>query len=187
VNAYRIASGPARRFRSTQRRDGHIGGLSYCGRGRDGLRIRTRQTVCRWPRDSHRPPDGFARPIQSDRPPSFLLPDRCAIRRVSAGSDILYPDRDDITGTELAVDCQIEHGEIASAALDLELCADRLDVFGSQRWLCPGQFSPIPRYSLGLRVGIHLVLHGHTPRLGYKEREARATGSGAGIGSVFGS
>jgi hypothetical protein len=58
---------------------------------------------------------GLLAQFKSDRPPSFLLPDRCAIRRVSAGSDILYPDRDDITGTELAVDCQIEHGEIASA------------------------------------------------------------------------
>jgi phthalate 4,5-dioxygenase oxygenase subunit len=32
----RIASGPDRRFRSTQRQDGHIDGLLYCGHGRDG-------------------------------------------------------------------------------------------------------------------------------------------------------
>jgi hypothetical protein len=95
---------------------------------------------------------GLLAQFKSDKPPCFLPPVRCAIRRVSAGSNILYPDRNDITGTEPAVDCQIEHGEIAIAALDLELCADRPDVFRSQRWLCPGQFSLIrgTRLDLGL-------------------------------------
>jgi hypothetical protein len=67
------------------------------------------------------------------------LPDRCAIGRVSACGDILEPNGDDITAAKLAVDCQVEHGEVASAAFDLELRSDRPDVFGSQRWLCPRQ------------------------------------------------
>jgi hypothetical protein len=92
---------------------------------------------------------GLLAQFKSDRPPSFLLPDRCAIRRVPAGSDTLYPDDDDITATKLAVDCQIEHGEVASAVLDLELCPDRPGVFGSQRWLCPVSF-PLFR---GTRLG----------------------------------
>jgi hypothetical protein len=49
------------------------------------------------------------------------LPDGCAIRRVAAGGDMLNPDGDDITPTKLTVDCQIEHGEVASSAFDLEL------------------------------------------------------------------
>jgi len=44
------------------------------------------------------------------------LPDSCAIRRVAAPGDILDPDGEDIATTKLAVDCQIEHGEVASAA-----------------------------------------------------------------------
>jgi hypothetical protein len=40
------------------------------------------------------------------------------IRRVSAGSDVLDPDGDDITATKLAVDRQVEHGEVASPAFD---------------------------------------------------------------------
>jgi hypothetical protein len=48
--------------------------------------------------------------FKSDRPPGFLLPDGCAIRRVTAGGDILDPDGNDITPTKLAVDRQIEHG-----------------------------------------------------------------------------
>jgi hypothetical protein len=73
-----------------------------------------------------------------DRPSSLPLSDSCAIRCISACSDILDPNGDDITTPKLAIDCQVEHGKVASAALDLELCPDRPDVFGSQRRLCPG-------------------------------------------------
>jgi len=44
--------------------------------------------------------------------------------RVPARSDILAPDCDDITATKLAVDRQIEHGKVASAAFDLKLRPD---------------------------------------------------------------
>jgi hypothetical protein len=37
----------------------------------------------------------------------------------AAGGDILDPDGDDITAAKLAIDRQIEHGEVASAAFDL--------------------------------------------------------------------
>ena len=75
---------------------------------------------------------------------------------------------------ELAVDRQIEHREVACAAFDLELRPDRPDVFGSQRWLCPRQLSLVPRHSLGR---IHLILHGHTPRLGYEDEPDRGHGA----------
>jgi hypothetical protein len=106
--------------------------------------------------------------FKSDWPPGLLLPDCCAIRRVPAGGDILDPDGDDVTAAKLTVDRQIEHGEVASAALDLEFCPDRPDVFGSQRWLCPGQLSLVPRHSFWRGTRIHLVLHGRTPRLDYR-------------------
>ena len=53
---------------------------------------------------------GLFAQFKSDWPPGFLLSDRCAIRRVSAGGDILDPDGDDVTATKLAIDCEIEHG-----------------------------------------------------------------------------
>jgi hypothetical protein len=52
------------------------------------------------------------------------LPNRCSVCRVPAGGDILDPDGDDITAAKLAVDGQIEHGEVASAAFDLEFRPD---------------------------------------------------------------
>src|SRR5450432_723278 len=80
---------------------------------------------------------GLFAQFKSDWPSCFLLSDRCAIRRVSARSDILDSDRDDVTATQLAVDRQIEHGEVPCAAFDLEFRPDRPDVFWSQRRLCP--------------------------------------------------
>jgi len=65
---------------------------------------------------------GLLTQFKSDRSPGFPLPDRCPIRRVPAGGDILDPELDDVTVAKLAVDRQIEHSEVASAALDLELC-----------------------------------------------------------------
>jgi hypothetical protein len=67
---------------------------------------------------------GLLAQFKSDGPAGFLLLDRCAIRRVPAGGDILDPDRDDVTATKLAVDRQVEHGEVASAAFDLEFRPD---------------------------------------------------------------
>jgi hypothetical protein len=81
---------------------------------------------------------GLLAQFKSDRPPGFLLPDGCAIRRVTAGSDILDPDGNDITPTKLAVYCQIEHGQVANATFDLELCPDRPNVFGRS-----GGFAPV--------------------------------------------
>src|ERR1700692_3516827 len=87
---------------------------------------------------------GLFAQFKSDGPPGFLLPDRCAIRRVSTGGDILDPDGDDVTAAKLAVDRQIEHGEVASSAFDLELCPDRPDVLGSQRRLRSRKLALVP-------------------------------------------
>jgi hypothetical protein len=78
---------------------------------------------------------GLLAQFKSDRPPGFLLPDGCAVRRVPAGDDILDPNGNDITAAKLAVDRQIEHGEVTSAAFDLEFvridqtCLGRSDGF----------------------------------------------------------
>jgi hypothetical protein len=76
---------------------------------------------------------GLFAQFKSDGSPGFLLSDRCAIGRVTACGDILDPNGDDITAAKLAVDCQIEHGQVASAAFDLEFRPDRPDMFGRSR------------------------------------------------------
>src|SRR5450631_1526945 len=67
--------------------------------------------------------------------------------------------------------------------LDLEFGPDRPDVFGSQRRLRPGHLALVPRHSPMGRGGcIHLILHGHTPRL----QGRAACAQGIGIRSAFG-
>jgi hypothetical protein len=72
---------------------------------------------------------GLFAQLEPDRSSGLLLSNRRAIRGISVCSDVLDPDCDDVTATELAVDCQIEHGKVASAAFNLEFCPDRPDVF----------------------------------------------------------
>jgi hypothetical protein len=67
---------------------------------------------------------GLFAQFKSYGPTGFLLPDRCAIRRVAARGDILDPDGDNVAATKLAVDRQIEHGEVTSAAFDLKFRSD---------------------------------------------------------------
>src|SRR5829696_1538434 len=55
--------------------------------------------------------------------------------------------------------------------LQSEVSSDRPDVLGSQRRLCPRELALIPRHSLGSGGRIHLILHGHTPRLGYRDEK----------------
>jgi hypothetical protein len=80
---------------------------------------------------------GLLAQLKSEWPTSFLQPNRCPIRRVPAGCNILDPDGDDITAAWLAIDCWIEIGQVAYSAFDLKFRPDRPDVSGSQRRLCP--------------------------------------------------
>jgi hypothetical protein len=65
--------------------------------------------VCFAPDSVAKVETGLLAQFKSDRPPGFLLPDCCAIRRVAASGDILDPDGHDVTAAKLAVDRQIEH------------------------------------------------------------------------------
>jgi hypothetical protein len=93
-------------------------------------------------------------PIQSDTRRAYWRVDRsagllmaygCAIRGVSARGDIVDFDRYDIAATKLAVDRQIEHGEVSDAAFNLKLRPDRPDMFEPQWRLRPRQLVLIPR------------------------------------------
>jgi hypothetical protein len=59
------------------------------------------------------------------------------MRGVAAAGDVLNPDGYDVTATKLAVDREIEHGEVTNAAFDMG--PYRPDVFRPQRRLCADQ------------------------------------------------
>jgi hypothetical protein len=76
--------------------------------------------------------------FEANRPPSLLLPDRSSTQGVSIRGHIIHADSDDIAATQLAIDREIEQGQVARAALKLEFGPDR------QTWLGrSGGFGPI--------------------------------------------
>jgi hypothetical protein len=87
--------------------------------------------------------------LKSDGSPGFLLSGGCAIRCLATGGDILDPYGYNITPTKLAVDCQIEHGEVRSASSIWSFV--RID----QPCLGRGGFAPV---SLPLFQGTRLRL-----------------------------
>jgi len=104
--------------------------------------------------------------LESNRQAGLLLADRCTVDRISMRRYVLDLERDDIAPTQLAIDRQIEHRQIARTSLYLQLGADRPYVLRSQRGLGTDQLAFVP--SNALRRGwdmILMVLHGGAPQL----------------------
>ena len=80
----------------------------------------------------------------------LLLADGCAIHRVAARGDVIDANGNHVAAAQLAVDRQVEEGEIALLALDLQLRSDRPDVARSQRRLCADELALVPRHANGL-------------------------------------
>jgi hypothetical protein len=99
------------------RRHAAFGTTATCEQELARLFVRSLQIIV------DRLPGLFAQ-LKSHRSSGLLLSYRCAIRSVSARSDILDLYRYDVTTTKLAVDRQIEHCKVASATFDLEFRPD---------------------------------------------------------------
>jgi hypothetical protein len=109
---------------------------------------------------------GLLRHFESNRLPRFLLADCRSINGIPMWGNVLDLERDDIAGTQLTIDGQIEHRQVACSPLDLELGPDRPDVLWPEWWLSSNQLTFIPRGALGCAWhDVLVVLHGHTPRL----------------------
>jgi hypothetical protein len=70
---------------------------------------------------------------------SFALHYDSARSHGMTGPEIPDPDTDQIAATKLAVDGQIEEGEIPQALCQLQADADCPDVFPFERWFLPHQ------------------------------------------------
>ena len=73
--------------------------------------------------------------FKPDGSPGLFLPNGRPIDGIAIWRNVLDSEGDDITTPQLAVDGQIEHGQITDSLVDLELGPDRPDVFLSQRRL----------------------------------------------------
>jgi hypothetical protein len=77
--------------------------------------------------------DGLPRLLRRLRPdgPTGLLLSKCgAIDRIPARCNGLNPKCDDIAASQLAVDRQIEHCQVASPSVHLQSGTDRPNMFG---------------------------------------------------------
>jgi hypothetical protein len=88
---------------------------------------------------------GLLRQLKPDRMSGFLLTNGRTIDRKTVWSNILDLETDNITSSELAIDGEIEHREIARSALYLQLGPDRPNMLGPQRRFGAHQLSLIPR------------------------------------------
>jgi hypothetical protein len=102
--------------------------------------------------------------LKPDGPPGLFLPNGRPIDGIAIRSNVLNLKGDDIATSQLAVDGQIEHGQITRSLVDLELGPDRPDVFLPQRRLGSNQLPFVPGYPPGGgQQEIGIVLHGRTP------------------------
>jgi hypothetical protein len=75
--------------------------------------------------------------LEPDGLPRLFLSDRGPIDCISTRSDIVDLEGDNIAATQLAIDSQIKHCQVARPALYLQLGPDRPDVLWPMRQFCP--------------------------------------------------
>jgi hypothetical protein len=70
--------------------------------------------------------------LELNRTARHMLANRRSISVATADADLVDPQRNEIASSKLAVDNQVEHGEITFPLLDLETNPDRPDVLQPQ-------------------------------------------------------
>ena len=65
---------------------------------------------------------------------------------LTAWANIPDPEPDDIAAARLAVDREVEEGQVARPALSLQLRADRSRMVGAKRWLRSDELANVPGF-----------------------------------------
>src|SRR5258707_698089 len=117
------------RCRESSRRPGaHIAGSTGPGPAGAAQRTESRRAFCPRRGCSHRPPAGFVPSLRTVPARRSFLAHHCPLDGVSVRRNVFHLEGNDIATAQLAVDCKIEHRQVALAICDLELGADRPDV-----------------------------------------------------------
>src|SRR5271170_5578249 len=80
-----------------------------------------------------------------DRSAGFLLDHGSAVPHLASAAYIVDPEPHEIAAPQLAIDGEIEQGEVASPPLKLEPDADGPDLLGLQRALLADEAPFVPR------------------------------------------
>ena len=112
--------------------------------------------------------------LELHRPSRLPLANGRASDRVAAGRYVLDLESHHVAATQLAVDGQVEHGEVARSTLDHQASSDRSDVLWSQWGLRPDQLALVPgRSGWAFEQAGFVVGHGFAPRFTEGEEHAR--------------
>jgi hypothetical protein len=87
----------------------------------------------------------LVRQLKANWTTGFLLPDSCAFHRVAARRYIIDANGYHITGSQPAVDREVEQREIPLATLDPQLGSDRPDVTWPRPRIRANELALVPR------------------------------------------
>jgi hypothetical protein len=94
------------------------------------------------------------RQLKPDWPTGFLLANCRAIDCIPTRCNILDTKCDDIAAPQLAVDCEIEHRQVAYPPVHLQPGTDRPDMLRPQRRLLADELAVVP----GSRRGVEEIV-----------------------------
>ena len=69
-------------------------------------------------------------------------------QRRSSVRHVAHPQANEVAASELAVDCQVEHGEVTDFVRVLQMNTDGPDVLGFERCLLPNQLPLVPCFPM---------------------------------------
>jgi hypothetical protein len=87
--------------------------------------------------------------FESDGPAGLALADGGAVDGVAVGRHVIDAQRHEIAAAQLAVDGEVEQGQVSGTPLQLQLRPDGPHVTGPQRWLRTGELALVARGSRG--------------------------------------
>jgi len=90
---------------------------------------------------------GLLRHLKLDGLAGLFLTHGCSVDRVTMRRNVLHPQADDVAASELAIDGEIEHGQVACSPCDLQFGSDRPDVLRPKRRLGTNQLVFIPGFA----------------------------------------
>jgi hypothetical protein len=101
-------------------------------------------------------PGGLSQ-LELYRPLRFPLHDHCSGPNLVAVGDVPNVQIDEIAAPELAVDCEVEHGQVSNLVRILELNPDGPNVLRLQGWLLSNQLALIPGFQVTSRFHDRLL------------------------------
>jgi hypothetical protein len=102
------------------------------------------------------------RDLELNRTTGLVLDDRRSISQATAGGDVVDPKADEVAAAKLAVDGEVEHRQIAFAALHLKSNTNGPNLFRPQKTLLANEMALVP-CNAGSAVCFDFGGHGRPP------------------------